>query len=201
MAKYAFIEHGKKFGKVALLTGGEIGVLGGSMILSKKFLDFNQLFKNKIAADPTFADKWYIKHQGAIKVGIGLIGATFIKNPWVKLIFIGIALEGFITEVRVLTTDAAGNAFFDKIGKTMERPKIDDELLRKAEEAKRSLSGNPTTMYPTGVGMVNPTTEFPTGVGMLQTGMLQTGRSPFAMFNTIDVMQPYVTATGNRKAA
>ena len=111
--KYNF----KEKAKVAGMTVAEISVLTGTIVLTKKFLDFNVLFKNKIAADPTFANKWYIKHQGAIKLVGGALAAAHVDNPWLKLLFIGVAIEGAITELRTVTTDDAGVSFFDKIGR------------------------------------------------------------------------------------
>jgi len=149
------------------ITAGEIAVVGTAMIITKKFLDFNTLFKNKIAADPTFADKWFIKHQGAIRFGLGLAAASYIKNPWLKLAMLGIAAEGFITEVRVLTTDAAGTSFFDKIGNNNGMlPPADDELLKLAAQYDNQLSGpeNPVYQYGSTVAYTDPTQEYTTTV-------------------------------------
>ena len=131
MAKFNF----KEKGKVIAMTGAEIGVLGGSMILTKKFLDFEVLFKNAIAKDPAYKDKWYIKHQGGVKFGAGLIAASFISNPWLKMIALGVALEGFISEVRTVTTDKEGVAFFDKIGAASTDAEL-EQLARGAVQSR-----------------------------------------------------------------
>lgn len=149
--------------KEAGMTAAEVGVVAGSMILTKKFLDFNQLFKNKIASDPTFANGFIMKHQGGVRFAIGLGGAVFIKNPWIKLAFIGIALEGLITEVRTLTTDETGVAFFDKIGYAGNST-TDQQLLDMAARYNAQMGANPTTMYPTSVAAVNPTRQYTTQV-------------------------------------
>lgn len=150
--------------KQAGMTAAEIGVVTGSMILTKKFLDFNMLFKNKIAKDPKFSESFIIKHQGGVRFGLGLAAAVYFQNPWVKLIFLGVAAEGAITEIRTLTTDSTGVSFFDKIGAADTR--VDDaELLQMAAQYDNTMGAmNPTTMYPTGTGAINPTTEFPTSV-------------------------------------
>lgn len=153
--KYNF----KEKAKVAGMTVAEVGVLTGGIILTKKFLDFNTLFKNKIAADPTFADQWYIKHQGAIKMVVGALAAAHVSNPWLKLLCIAVAVEGAITEARVLTTDEAGVSFFDKIGRASnnsyaeENSRADQILLdlaRKtsgiAQEYGSTVAGNVITL-------------------------------------------------------
>jgi len=162
---YKFQEHAK----IATMTAGEVAVLGGSMILSKKFVDFNTLFKNKIAADPKFADNWYIVHQGGIKFIGGVAAAAYIRNPWVRMIAIGIAIEGIITEVRVLTTDKTGAAFFDKIGQD-NQSLIDQDLI---EAAKKQISGSSVTdQYGSGVGQP-VSEEYRSGVGYPFTAMDQ----------------------------
>lgn len=143
----------KSQAKITAMTLGEVGVVGGSMILTSKFLDFNVLFKNQIAADPNYANKFHIKHQGAIKLVVGALAAAHIKNPWLKLLAIGVAVEGFIREVRVLTTDSAGTAFFDKIGNSnsQQNAEADARLLEIAK--KMEMSGPPlTTDYGSTVG-------------------------------------------------
>lgn len=124
----------KAVAKTGAITIGEVAVLTGSIVLTKKFVDFNTLFKKQIDADPKYAEKFHIKHQGLIKIGAGVIGATLIKNPWLKMVFIGIAIEGAITEARVLMTDSAGISFFDKIG----ADDIDKEMI----EAAKLVRGN-----------------------------------------------------------
>lgn len=134
--KAKFAAHGK----IALISAGEVAVIGTSMILSKKFLDFNTLFKNKIAADATFVNKWYMKHEGAIKFVAGVAAATFIpaKYPWLRIVALGVAAGGFIQEVRFWTTDAAGNAFFDKVGAADDSAE-NEEMRRIAEQYTRQI--------------------------------------------------------------
>jgi hypothetical protein len=160
----------KKFQDQAKLVGmtvAEVAVLGGGMIVTKKFLDFNVLFKNQIEKDPKFAEKWFIKHQGAIKLVAGAIGAYYVKNPWVRMLLIGVALEGFVSEVRVLTTNKDGVSFFDKIGQG--QSDLDAQLLQAAKEAE--ISGgqlDPASAYPTAVGQQESVTDrFPTAVGSM----------------------------------
>lgn len=116
--------------KMAVMTAGEIGVVGGSMLMSQKFLDFNILFKNQIAADPKYAQKWFIKHQGGIKFAIGVLAAINIKNPWLRLLAFGVAANGLVQEVRVLATKD-GQPMFDRIGQN----ELDKKLLQAAKSA------------------------------------------------------------------
>lgn len=125
----------KAVAKHGMITTGEVGVITGSIIITKKFLDARILFAKQIAADPTYADKWYIKHQGALKVGIGVIAASLIKNPWLKMVAIGVAIEGAITEARVLTTNkTTGLSFFEQIGAG--EAEIDAEMMEAANATK-----------------------------------------------------------------
>jgi len=123
--------------KHGAITAGEVGVITGGIIVTKKFLDFKNLFKNQIAANPDYANKFHIKHQGIIKVAAGTIGASMVKNPWIKLALIGMAVEGAITEIRVLTTNKeTGASFFDQIGAG--ESQMDLEML----EAAKMIKGN-----------------------------------------------------------
>ena len=121
LSKKGLIKAGK--------TMGEVAVVGGSMLMTTKFLDFETLFKDKIAADPTFKDNFFIKHQGGVKFAAGCLLAASIKNPWVKLLGIGIAGAGFIQEARVLTQSADGSNFFKQIGNSA----MDRKLLAAAQ--------------------------------------------------------------------
>lgn len=162
----------KDHAKVAGYTVAEVAVVGGSMLLTKKFLDFETLFKNQIAADPKYKDKFWMKHEGGIKLVAGALAASYVKNPWLKMVLIGVAVGGFIQEVRVLTTKADGSSFFDQIG----QPKmgadnsLDQMMKEAADRAQQELemSGvNSTKMYPTAVGkQMNSTRMYPTAVGL-----------------------------------
>jgi|SRR6185312_3356338 len=156
--------HFAEKGKIALMTGGEVIVLSGSMILTKKFLDFKELFKDKIAADPTYADKWYIKHQGAIKAFVGVVAAAYIEQPWLRLIAIGVALEGAITEIREFSKDSAGKPMFDAIG-AANNP-VDQELMLLAQQYDNQLNGTSGVVdqYTTAVAGVNTVDAYTTAV-------------------------------------
>lgn len=124
--------------KMAAITAAEVGVMGGSMLLSQKFLSFDVIFKNQIAADPTYKDKWFIKHQGAIKFAAGVLGAIYIPNPWLKLVAVGVAINGLVQEVRVLTMKD-GEYTFDAIGN------LDKKLLNLANRVNGGRDRNNQT--------------------------------------------------------
>lgn len=126
----------KSIGKKTFMTAAEVGVIGGGMIITKKFLDARTIFAKQIEKDPSFAEKYFVKHQGAVKLIAGGAAATMVKNPWLKLVFIGVALEGFISEARTLSTNkTTGVALFESIG--AEKTDIDREML----EAARAVRG------------------------------------------------------------
>jgi len=156
--------------KHAGMTVAEVAVVGGSMLLTTKFLDFETLFKNQIAKDPTYKDKWFIKHQGAIKLVAGATAAAYVKNPWLKLLFIGVAANGFIQEARVLTAKDDGTNFFNQIGNSEM-----DRALRAAATGK-PLSQRDQTF----VGERPLSREWMTQVG-----------------KRTDLMQPWMTNVGD----
>lgn len=111
----------------------DVAVVGGGMILTKKFLDAKVLFAKQIEKDPKFADKFFVKHQGAVKLIGGSLAAGMVKNPLLKLLFVGAAIEGFISEARTLSTNKDGVALFESIGADSE---IDAEMLEAASTVK-----------------------------------------------------------------
>ncbi len=120
----------KSIAKKGMMTVAEVGVITGGALLTTKFLDFNTLFKDQIAKDPTFADKWFVKYQAPIKLVAGATLAAYVKNPWLKLAFIGVAVNGAIGSVRLATAKADGTNFFNSVGNS----ELDQRL--------RQISGN-----------------------------------------------------------
>jgi len=175
--KYNFQEKGK----MAMMTAAEIGVVGGSMLLSQKFLDFNTIFKNQIAADPTYKDKWFIKHQGAIKFAVGVLAAVHIQNPWLRLLAFGVAANGLVQEIRVLATKD-GQPIFDAIGN---RKDLDAKLLQAAKSAAMRGTGAVGDHYQTMVA-APLSQEYPTQVGrhrdLMTTSYTNVGNSGVAMY-------------------
>lgn len=147
--KYNFQEKAKMAGMTSL----EIGVVGGSMLLSQKFLDFNVIFKNQIAKDPEYTKKWFMKHQGGVKFAVGVLAAIHISNPWLRLLAFAVAANGLIQEVRVLATKD-GAPMFDKIGTS----DFDKRLVQAAQSARTGAVGDQyQTMVAGAVGIEYPT--------------------------------------------
>lgn len=170
----------KDLAKAGGMTAAEVAVVGVSTLATKKFLDFRMIFKNQIAKNPAFENNFIIRHQGLFKFGLGVAGAIFIKNPWVRMISLGVALEGFISEARVLTTPKGGAAFFDAIGQSAvqagQMSELDRELLEAARQEMTSTSGqeNPANRYPTAVGAM----DWPPSVDLYNPGETYVGMSP-----------------------
>jgi hypothetical protein len=140
MSKFAGL-LGKGKGIVgAAWKGGimPVGLIGAGMIASAKFLDFKTLAPN---VDP---NKWFMKHEGALKFGgVVITLAIWKKCPeWIKFILWGVAAQGFVKEVRTLTMNAEGKSFFEAIG----NGGYDKDI----EEAAKSINSL-SEQYQTGV--------------------------------------------------
>lgn len=146
-------QNWKAIAKHTGITIGEVAVLTGGIVLTKKFLDARILFQKQIAADPTYAEKWFVKHQGAVKLVGGAAAACFIKNPWLRMIAIGIAVEGAITEARVLTMNKeTGLSFFEQIGAEDNSTSAIDEEMKAAALLAAGVGGREfTDRFPTQV--------------------------------------------------
>lgn len=127
----------KSIAKKAAMTVAEGAVVTGGILLTTKFLDFNTLFKDQIAKDPAFADKWFVKYQAPIKLVAGAALATYVTNPWAKLAFFGLALNGAIGTVRLATSKADGTNFFQQVGNSK---MIDQKLKEYAMNMNGPLS-------------------------------------------------------------
>lgn len=138
-----------------------IGLITAGVIGSQKFFDFKAMFPN---VDP---NKWYIKHEGAIKVGGVLV--TFMiwkKMPsWAKYLLMGIAIQGAIKEIRVLTMGDNGKAFVDQIGNENSNKAL-EELAAQVREA---AAMNGAEDEGTGVGAQEPETGV-AGMGVAGLG-------------------------------
>lgn len=156
--KYNFKSKMKATG----MTLAEVGTMGAGMIAARKFLDFETLFPN--------ADKeaWYIKYQGGVKLVIGAVAAAHIPNPWLKLLFIGVAGEGFIRTARQVTMNKEGVSFFEQIGKkrTGAAATDDDQKMLDAARAINNANGNAAN-----VPALNPTQQYPSWVSGMAGNM------------------------------
>lgn len=158
--------------RASMMTAAEIGVVGGSMLLTQKFLDFNVIFKNQIAKNPDYVNRWWIRHQGAVKFAVGVLAAVHIDNPWLRLLAFGVAANGLVQEVRVLAVKD-GAPLFDKIGQN----DLDAKLL----QAAKNVGGPIGTEYKTMVAGPGPiATQYPTQVArpidLMNTNYTDVGR-------------------------
>ena len=170
----------KSFGKDAGHIAMEAGLVAGGAILTAKFLDFETLWEKKIEADPTYADKWFIKHQGAVKAGIGIAGGAMFWNKlpnWGKALLLGLVVQGAVQEVGTLATDKDGVKFFNPIGRNGNGG-ADLTALNKLLEDAAAMNGmNPTTEFPTNVSgpNANPAVDLTMDASTAVSGMGNTG--------------------------
>src|SRR6185295_402269 len=131
MAKFdikGIMKSGMESGKVLIpVTAG--------IIAAQKFLDAKTLLPNQ---DP---NKWFMKHEGAIKFGGVIITLAIWKKcpPLVKYLLWGLAIQGAIKEARTLTMNDQGVAAFTQIGSMGE---YDAAIQKMAEEIKNAAAGN-----------------------------------------------------------
>ncbi len=140
MAKFdLFKGKAKDFGKGVMDNGKPILLGTAGVIVGQKFLDFKTLFPN------VAPDKFFIKHEGAIKIGAIVVTLAMWKKcpDMLKWLLIGVAIQGGIKAVRQYTMNDAGKAFVDQIG----AGNFDKDILSLAAQIK-----NVTTQYPTTVG-------------------------------------------------
>jgi hypothetical protein len=162
---YNAMHKAAKFKSALKNTGSavkDVAIIGGGMILTKKFLDAKVLFAKQIEKDPAYADKIFIKHQGAIKLIGGALAAGMVKNPLLKLALVGVAIEGFISEARTLTTNKDGVSMFEAIGTSSSE--VDQEMLEAASTVK-GFGEDYGTMVSGEVDLMNYTQSAVSGFG------------------------------------
>jgi hypothetical protein len=90
-------------------TGMEITVIIAGASISQKFLNDEKLFKKKYESNPEWFEgkrdgaPFLVKWSGGIKAGVALLALQHVKNPWLKLGFMGVAFQGILQQARVLT--------------------------------------------------------------------------------------------------
>lgn len=161
--KFNFKDMTKRVKDPAMAIG--LGTAG--CIIGQKFFDFKTMFPQ---VDP---NKWYMKHEGAIKVGGVLVTFMIWKNmpSWAKYLLIGLAIQGAIKEVRVLTMGDNGKAFVDQIGAN----NMDEAMRVLAEQVKNAAQiEGPAFDAGTGVGQRTLETQvMGMGINGLGNGMGQ----------------------------
>lgn len=134
----SFEKHLKNIG----WTGAEIAVTVGGGIVATKFLDDRKLFKEKFASNPSWFEgsregaPFMIKWSGGLKAAGSIFAASYVKNPWFKLVLFGIAYQGLVQQARVLTWDKTKNE--SRVGASSEDAKLDAELRALAEKHRTS---------------------------------------------------------------
>jgi hypothetical protein len=133
--------------KSAAWTGAEVGAVIAGGIAATKFLDHTKVFKEDFAANPGwFIDgregaKFMIKHWGAIKAGGALLASTYVTNPWLKLFLMGVAVQGGLEELRMLTWDKNKQVYrFDQLG-AGDVKQLDTELKALADQYRTTQGG------------------------------------------------------------
>ena len=130
-------------GKTALeavkpIAFGTLGVIG-----AQKFLDFKTLFPN---ASP---DKFFMKHEGMIKVGAVVLTLMMWQKipPLLKWVLIGVAIQGGIKATKQYTMNAAtGKSFIDSIGAGTyedQMNKLAEQVKTEAEKKSQTNVGGP----------------------------------------------------------
>lgn len=127
MSKFAgLLSKGKGFGKGVMATAIPLGLTTAGVIAGQKFLDFKTIFPN------VSPDKFFIKHEGLIKVGAVVVTlAMWQKCPeWLKYLLMGVAIQGALKAARQYTMNDKGEAFFEKIG----AGEFNDEIAKATQD-------------------------------------------------------------------
>lgn len=129
-----FSQHAKS----AIWTEAEVVTVAAGAIISQMMLDERKIFGNEFAKHP----EWFagprvtapikIKFFGGIKAAGATLASTYVTNPWIKLALMGVALQGTIEQLRVMTWKPDGTNQFPMIGNARSQ-QLDEELRRLAE--------------------------------------------------------------------
>ena len=116
----------------------ELAAVIAGAVLVTEFLPDHKIWKKHYVSNPEwFRDgrhgaPFMIRWAGGIKAVSALYLSTYTTNPWVKLILMGIAFQGTLQQVRVLTWDAKKNQQrFNTIG---DATQLDAQLKNLAEK-------------------------------------------------------------------
>jgi hypothetical protein len=167
--------HAKDFMGTATTNVKHVAVLGGSMIISQKFIDLKAIadrFNIKVESG-SMIEK-VITHQGAIKFLLPIIILHFTRNKSIskhelfKWAMLGLMLQGMLQEANQLSGGKSGQIGDDN---------LDEQMRKAAEEIKQGMHGeylgdNPTTQYIPSVQGTNPTTEY---IPSVQGAYMETG--------------------------
>lgn len=170
----------KAHANAAVMTGAEVGAMSVGAIIGVKWLSRDHIFrKSQEGVEPEMWEfregydekSFAYRHWGGIKFAGAAFLSTYVENPWLKLIIIGIAIEGAIQELRVLSHSEEDDKFaFEKIGAN------EDVNQQLKDAAKNYLTQGVTDQYSSAVGAV--TDQYSSAVGM---PMLQDNSVPYGV--------------------
>lgn len=141
MSKFAgLLGKGKGIAGNIMKEAKPIVLTTTGVIAAQKFLDFKTLFPN------VDKEKFFIKHEGLIKMGGVIVTLAMWKKcpDWLKWVLIGVAIQGGIKAVRQYTMSDAGKAFVEQIGAGDYDQAIMDaanEIKGINEESKTGVAG------------------------------------------------------------
>lgn len=121
----------------------DAGLIAAGLIGSNQFLSLQDIMKDQYAKDP---NAFYFKHEGAIKVLLPLITIGMWKTmprP-VKMILIGVMVQGAIQELREVTKDSSGTSKVKQIGDTDVNKALEGlaaEIKSVAEQSRTNVGG------------------------------------------------------------
>lgn len=156
MSKFdLFKSKGKGIAAGAMAAAKPILMTTAGVVGAQKFMDFKTLFPN------VSPDKFFIKHEGAIKVGAVVVTLAMWKNcpEWAKYLLMGVAIQGGIKAVRQYSMGDAGKAFIEQIGAGA----YDEQIMALASDIK-----NATNEFPTGVAGSNMRFELAPSVDLIR---------------------------------
>lgn len=115
--------------KTAAYTELEVGALVLGAGAGAKFLSREKILPN------SKPDSFVYKNFNLIKAGGAAVAATYITNPWIKLIVMGIALQGTVSFLRERWVDkATGEPMYPAIQAATEDLTTLDNKLKQAAE-------------------------------------------------------------------
>jgi hypothetical protein len=111
--------------KAVAWTEIEVGSVVLGAIASQQFFSDEKIFKKDFDEHPEWfmdgreGSPFLIKWAGGLKAGAALLTMTYVTNPWLRLVLMGVAFQGSLQQARVLTW----NYNAEKEGKNPDRIK------------------------------------------------------------------------------
>lgn len=86
--------------KFPKLKGREMATNAGSVLAVGLGMYGSRMLSVKTIAPNLPEDSWWIKNEGMLKFGAGILLLPMIKNPFLKMAMIGMAVEGGLSAAR-----------------------------------------------------------------------------------------------------